>query len=344
MLELLNTKIFDNERNILNADLFVNNLKHTFKAFKFNTKITYEVYRNITIYHITWNDDKSYEDMLELKKEIALALGVTTNEFEIEKEKENEVKIKVQNMKKSTLSLKELLEESKDKDNNNIPLGLSEEDKVIYFNIEKDKNLLVTGVTGIGKTNLFNNIILKKSDPKRRKIYMVETKIIILDSQSINYNTYDKLCEVVNNEQEIINKIKEIRHIFEEKVKNNDQSRIILFIDEIYEIIKNDISVKDDINYLLEVGATMNIHIIMSTDSVLDEDINYLFDKDDISKLSFYLTTRREYNKFLDNYIDESLGRDGIYVSTNSKLTRISLPLIEDDEITRVVDNLKVNI
>ena len=338
MLELLNTKIFDNERNILNADLFVNNLKHTFKAFKFNTKITYEVYRNITIYHITWNDDKSYEDMLELKKEIALALGVTTNEYEIEKEKENEVKIKVQNMKKSTLSLKELLEESKDKDNNNIPLGLSEEDKVIYFNIEKDKNLLVTGVTGIGKTNLFNNIILNILMNKDK------TKIIILDSQSINYNTYDKLCEVVNNEQEIINKIKEIRHIFEEKVKNNDQSRIILFIDEIYEIIKNDISVKDDINYLLEVGATMNIHIIMSTDSVLDEDIDYLFDKDDISKLSFYLTTRREYNKFLDNYIDESLGRDGIYVSTNSKLTRISLPLIEDDEITRVVDNLKVNI
>ena len=36
-----------------------------------------------------------------------------------------------------------------------------------YFNIEKDKNLLVTGVTGIGKTNLFNNIILnkKKSQP-----------------------------------------------------------------------------------------------------------------------------------------------------------------------------------
>lgn len=338
MLELLNTKIFDNERNILNADLFVNNLKHTFKAFKFNTKITYEVYRNITIYHITWNDDKSYEDMLELKKEIALALGVTTNEFEIEKEKENEVKIKVQNMKKSTLSLKELLEESKEKDNNNIPLGLSEEDKVIYFNIEKDKNLLVTGVTGIGKTNLFNNIILNILMNKDK------TKIIILDSQSINYNAYDKLCEVVNNEQEIINKIKEIRHIFEEKVKNNDQSRIILFIDEIYEIIKNDISVKDDINYLLEVGATMNIHIIMSTDSVLDEDIDYLFDKDDISKLSFYLTTRREYNKFLDNYIDKSLGRDGIYVSTNSILTRISLPLIEDDEITRVIDNLEVNI
>lgn len=335
MLELLNTKIFDNERNILNADLFVNNLKHTFKAFKFNTKITYEVYRNITIYHITWNDDKSYKDILELKKEIALALGVSTNEFEIEKEKDNEIKIKVLNMKRSTLSLKELLEESKDKDNNNIPLGLSVEDKVIYFNIEKDKNLLVTGVTGIGKTNLFNNIILNILMNKDN------TKIIILDSQSINYNTYSNLCEVVNDEQEIINKIKSIRHIFEDKVKNNDQSRIVVFIDEIYEIIKIDMSVKDDINYLLEVGSTMNIHIIMSTDSVLDDDINYLFDKDDISKLSFYLTTRGEYNKFLDNYIDESLGRDGIYVSTNSTLTRISIPLLEDNEIERVVKYLE---
>ena len=32
-----------------------------------------------------------------------------------------------------------------------------------------------------------------------------KTKIIILDSQSINYNAYDKLCEVVNNEQEKTN-------------------------------------------------------------------------------------------------------------------------------------------
>ena len=58
MLELLNTKIFDNERNILNADLFVSNLHNTLKAFGFNPKVTYEVYRSITVYHITWNDDK----------------------------------------------------------------------------------------------------------------------------------------------------------------------------------------------------------------------------------------------------------------------------------------------
>ena len=334
MLELLNTKPFDNERNMLNADLFVNNLRHTLKAFKFNTKITYEVYRNITVYNITWNDDKNFDDIVDLKREIGLALGLSSNDFDIDRVSDNEIRIKVLNMKRSTLSLKELLEEVNEKSNNMIPLGLNEEDNVIYFDFSKDKNLLVTGVTGTGKTNLFNNIIMnilmKKDD----------TEIIILDSQGINYNSYDKVCKVVNKEKDIIDEIKNIRYEFEKRVKNDNRNRIVVFIDEVYEIVKMSMEVKDDINYLLEVGSTMNIHLIISTDSVLDDDINYLFDKDDISKLCFYLTTRSEYNRFLDDIVDEKLGKDGIYSSMNNKLTRISVPLVEDNEIERVVNNL----
>lgn len=337
MLELLNTKPFDNERNMLNADLFVNNLRHTLKAFKFNTKITYEVYRNITVYNITWNDDKNFDDIVDLKREIGLALGLSSNDFDIDRVSDNEIRIKVLNMKRSTLSLKELLEEVNEKSDNMIPLGLNEEDNVIYFDFSEDKNLLVTGVTGTGKTNLFNNIIMnilmKKDD----------TEIIILDSQGINYNSYDKVCKVVNKEKDIIDEIKNIRYEFEKRVKNDNRNRIVVFIDEVYEIIKMSMEVKDDINYLLEVGSTMNIHLIISTDSVLDDDINYLFDKDDISKLCFYLTTRNEYNRFLDDIVDEKLGKDGIYSSMNNKLTRISVPLVEDDEIERVVNNLISN-
>ena len=109
MIELLNTKVFDNERNVLNADLFVSNLKHVLSSFRFNTKITYDVYRNVTVYHISWNDDKDYNDILGLRKEIALALGIDVHELDIVKINDNEIKIKVQNMKNSTLSLKELL-------------------------------------------------------------------------------------------------------------------------------------------------------------------------------------------------------------------------------------------
>ena len=45
MINLLNNPTFDNERNVLNADLFVSNLHNTLKAFGFNPKVTYNVYR-----------------------------------------------------------------------------------------------------------------------------------------------------------------------------------------------------------------------------------------------------------------------------------------------------------
>lgn len=329
MLNLLNTPTFDNERNILNADLFVNNLKNTLSAFKFSPKVTYQVYRNITVYHISWNDDKTYEDMLELKKEIALSLGIRVEELEIKKISDNEMEITVQNMKKEPLTLKEVLSEYQKDNTFKVALGMDEEDNIVYFDFDKEKSLLVTGVTGTGKTNLFNNIILNIL------INYGNTKIVILDSQGINYNVYDSVCEVVNKEDKIIERIKNLRREFEDRVKNGNKKRTVVLIDE---ILNTDSSVKDDINYLLEVGSVAGIHLIVSTDSVLEDNTYDLFKRDNISKLSFYLTSRGEYNLFLQKHVNESLNNDGMYLGQNKKLTRLSVPLINDDEIERVVD------
>lgn len=331
MINLLNTPTFDNERNILNADLFVSNLKNTLKAFKFNPKVTYTVYRNITVYKISWNDDKTYEDMLELKKEIALSLGITREELKIKKITDNEIEITVQNMKKELLTLKEVLSEYEKDGTFKIVLGMDEKDNLVYFDFDREKSLLVTGVTGTGKTNLFNNIIMNIL------INYADTKIIILDSQGINYNVYDNVCEVVNDEREIITRIKLLRREFEDRVRNGNNERTVVLIDEIYEILNIDSTVKDDINYLLEVGSAMGIHLIVSTDSVLEDNIYDLFKKDNISKLSFYLTSRGEYNMFMGKVVNESLNNDGMYLGQDKNMTRISVPLIDDDEIERVV-------
>lgn len=337
MLKLLNNPKSDNTRNILNADLFVSNLHNTLKAFGFNPKVTYEVYRSITVYHITWNDDKIYDDILELKKEIALSLGINVSELVMNKVKDNEIFIKIDNMKKDILCLKEVLENYKVDNDFKVVLGLDEYDKLVTFDFDKEKSLLVTGVSGTGKTNLFNDIIMNIL------INYSNVKVVILDSQGINYNLYNDVCEVVNKEEDIIVKINLLRREFEYRVKNNTRDKMVVFIDEIYEILKLDNSVKDDINYLLEVGNTMGIYLVISTDSVLEDDTYDLFNKDNVSKISFYLTSRGEYNMFLGKAIRDNLGKDGMYLDNDKNLIRMSIPMVEDDEIERVCRYIKDN-
>lgn len=334
MINLLNNPTFDNERNVLNADLFVSNLHNTLKAFGFNPKVTYNVYRLVTIYRISWNDDKDYNDIIEYNKEIALALGVPKEELKIDRISDNEIEIKVLNMKRDILTLKELLSMYKKDDKFKVALGLDEEDRVIIFDFDKDKNLLVTGTSGSGKTNLFRNIIMNVL------INYTDTKIIILDTQSINYNDFANVCEVVNGKDDVIKKIKLLRREFEERVKNGNRERILVFIDEIYEILEIDNSIDEDINYLLSFGDKCNIHLIVSTDTLSNDDMVRIFTNNNTCKISFYMTTRGEYNIFLSNIVNESLNNDGMYLDSDKNLSRVIIPLIGDDEIERVVKYL----
>lgn len=335
MFNLLNNPKYDNERNVLNADLFVSNLRNTLKAFGFNPKVVYHVYRLVTVYHISWNDDKGYDDILKLNKEIALALGISKGELEIERVNDNEIMIKVPNMKKDILTLKELLVDFNSDNGNRIALGLDYQDEVIVFDFSKDKNLLVTGVSGSGKTNLFRNIIMNLL------INCSDSKIVILDSQGINYNDFDRVCEVINDEKEIIRKIKLLRSEFENRVKSGNRDRIVIFIDEIYEIMEMDDSVDEDINYLMELGSDYNMHLVVSTDTLASDDISKIFTNNNTSRLSFYLTSKGEYNMFLSSVVKESLNNDGMYLSKDRTLSRILIPLIYDDEIERVVSKIE---
>lgn len=334
MINLLNNPTFDNERNVLNADLFVSNLHNTLKAFGFNPKVTYNVYRLVTIYRISWNDDKDYNDIIEYNKEIALALGVPKEELKIDRISDNEIEIKVLNMKRDILTLKELLSMYKKDDKFKVALGLDEEDRVIIFDFDKDKNLLVTGTSGSGKTNLFRNIIMNVL------INYTDTKIIILDTQSINYNDFANVCEVVNGKDDVIKKIKLLRREFEERVKNGNRERILVFIDEIYEMLEMDNSIDEDINYLLSLGDKCNIHLIVSTDTLSNDDMVRIFTNNNTCKISFYMTARGEYNIFLSNIVNESLNNDGMYLDSDKNLSRVIIPLIGDDEIERVVKYL----
>lgn len=68
----------------------------------------------------------------------------------------------------------------------------------------------------------------------------------------------------------------------------------------------------------------------------IEDDTYDLFNKDNVSKISFYLTSRGEYNMFLGKAIRDNLGKDGMYLDNDKNLIRMSIPMVEDDEIERV--------
>lgn len=154
----------------------------------------------------------------------------------------------------------------------------------------------------------------------------------------------EKTTQLYSQEERKINDVENYsqskKNIEDNKQKEHNQ---VVFIDEIYEILKLDNSVKDDINYLLEVGSTMGIYLVVSTDSVLEDDTYDLFNKDNVSKISFYLTSRGEYNLFLGKAIRDNLGKDGMYLDNDKNLIRMSIPMVEDDEIERVCKYIKDN-
>lgn len=328
MIELLNNPTSDNERNVLNADLFVSNLRHTLDGFRFNTDIKYTVYRNITIYEISWNDDKTYDDIYSLRREIALALGINVKDLKMENKGNNKVEIIQRNMKIDPLSLKEVLTDFRKDNSVRIALGLDDYERIVYFDMNRDKNLLVIGVSGTGKTNLFNvmilNILINYSDKN----------IVIMDLQGINYNSYAKRCTVINNEEAIIDKLID----FKERIISEKKENVIIFIDEIYEILKNNASVRTDLEFLLREGNSHGMHFIISSDSILDEDIYSIFDESNASRISFYLTSKNEYNMFFKEPVISGLGTDGMYKNNEEGVIRITVPFVMDEEIERVVN------
>ena len=106
------------------------------------------------------------------------------------------------------------------------------------------------------------------------------------------------------------------------------------------EILELDNSVDEDINYLLSLGDKCNIHLIVSTDTLSNDDMVRIFTNNNTCKISFYMTTRGEYNIFLSNIVNESLNNDGMYLDSDKNLSRVIIPLIGDDEIERVVKYL----
>lgn len=293
-------------------------LKEMLESFDINSSVSKLETRTSFKYILT---DVDYKKLKSLKENIALCLKVDTKNLMIYQIDNNLVEIVKFKNDVLPLKYKDVIGKFKKDNCFKLPIGLDHEDNLVSINLDNKHNLLVTGVSGIGKTNLFNNLILSILK------YYPDKVITIMDVQGINYNNYLNRCNVLNSKESIIANINAIYNNIE---VNNDKD-FVIFIDELYDLLDIDNTLVNKINYLLDNSDKFNINFIICNDTIENENVAKIFRNPNAYKISFYLSSQKEYKAFIKKEVDISLGNDAIY-KDNNELVRISIPLIDEFE------------
>jgi len=250
-----------------------------------------------------------------------------------------------------------------------IPLGIDDEDNLIFKKISSLEDVLVGGTTSTGKTNFLNNIIcsiLMKHKPS-------ETKLVLIDNKGYEFKTYENMPHLLTpivtdpthasrilnslikgaiNRRKIysnchVNNFEEYNKLIKKTKRTNPDSKIdflpniILIIDD-YALMNNQEN-KMLLEELLKVNNYTGIHVICGTSLPTEEVIT--------KEMRDYFYTRVSFNFVEDDYIKFILdsndnkhieGENNYIIKTyDNKYHYLSNLLLEDSDITTITDFIK---
>ena len=297
-------------------ELFRNKLKKILKYYDIDNRLLVLNKINSVIYRVS---DISIDKIRKLRYEIALSIGVKVEDLIIKKN-ECDVDIIKSKIDSSIVTYNYVDSLFKyDKARFMVPIGIDYYDSLVMFDFNRDKNMFITGSSGIGKSNLISLIILNLVK------YYGDKKIYVFDKQGVNYKILKDYVEIYKDMDEFSNVI----DMLYEKDMNED---IIIVLDEVYDLFDYRPSICSKINKIIE--SKSNIHFIMSNDTVMDRGVYSVFSNDNGVKVSFNLTSSLEYDLFLGKKIDISLGYNMLYKKGNS-IKRVSVCMIDDEVIRK---------
>lgn len=268
------------------------------------------------------------------------------------------------NEKWNTLLLGDCM--SKLKQNNyQIPLiiGRDLNGKDVVEELVQISNILVAGTTGTGKSNLLNTFIVDtiySSNPE-------EVKMILIDTRIINFQRFNKiphllipaitdpkkacgamawtLQECMNrNELFAKNNVKNIEK-YNEKAQLK-LPRIIVFIEDLCDLMayeKED--VEEALIEIVKISRKVGIHLIISTYRTSTEIITGRIKANIPTRLTFKLPSRVDSRTVIDKSGAEKLlpYGDALFIKVEEREPRrIQAPYISDEEIEKIIDEIKV--
>ena len=245
-------------------------------------------------------------------------------------------------------------------------LGKDYKGNAIYGDLNQLQHLLITGVSGYGKTNCLRSILYSLHQKNDFPEEVSRIKFLLIDPKKIEFSDFENfptlLVPVVTNVQrasgalgwavsESLRRIqafsdcgvRDIESYNRYAEKHNDLEKmpdIIIVIDDFYQVYSAaPKDVEENILKIIQNGRICGMHLIISS---LQADRKFLPDKikNSIpSKITFALRTKAESKYAIDRNGAENLTvvGDSLYLPMGtSKVTQVKCGLVTDEDVSRI--------
>lgn len=267
-------------------------------------------------------------------------------------------------VKKRLAYLKGLDNETKDSNVNHkldMLVGVGENGKVIKANLKTVRNLIVTGVTGSGKTIGLTNLLvslLRQNTPDELKFLLFDMKNVEFEEFKSSPHLYapivtdlsefDKWFEHLNNEIDRRYELLSTHHLsnidkYHELSHDNPllekMPRIVVVIEEFSIFIQDNKDRDKVLSYIARKGHPVGVHLIISTQTPRMNVITPIIKANIPSRLTFMLSTSLESQIAIDEQGAEHLLPLGHFIlkQNGRKKEYGQAPFISSKELDEIV-------
>ena len=248
-----------------------------------------------------------------------------------------------------------------------IVFGLKDGENIKLIDLNETSHILIAGTTGMGKTNLLDNIIINllyKSNPKYTKLLMIDVKNnslrlydgiphllipVITDSQKAIGGLAWIVQEIQNRYQIFISNHVKNFDKFNEKMRTENKeemAKIIVIIDDLYEVIGNNkFDLDQSIIKITNLGKTAGIILVCAITRPTSNIISGNAKANIYTRISFFLPAKIDSNLILDTDGAENLKRPGDLLFKTIGTTipkKYHCPYISEGCIKSIVESIRV--
>lgn len=350
----------------------IRKLEQTFESFGVNAKVLkVHVGPAVTKYEVHPAVGVKVSKIVNLSDDLALALAAKDIRIEAPIPGKSAIGIEVPNQEVSLVSLREVLESPKYKNNKTklaIGLGRDISGEPVIADLARMPHLLIAGATGSGKSVCINAIVtslLMKAKPNEVKLLMIDPKMVEL---SVYNGIPHLLIPVVTDPKKASQALKKVveemerryelfsetgmRNIegYNEYIQNQAKKKhgekeplpyIVVIVDELADLMMvAPRDVEEAITRLAQMARAAGIHLIIATQRPSVDVITGVIKANIPSRIAFSVSSQVDSRTILDmSGAEKLLGQgDMLFLPAgHSKPTRIQGAFLSDSEVERVV-------